>query len=87
MKDYSDEFALFAKKELCLRFGKGDNSGELVLVGNFMSSYDNNVYNGTFFDSTEPKFILNDGQRHFCVSECEVYRLEYCYYFQISKKI
>ena len=49
MQKYFGEYALHSDKGFCLKFGKGDASGELVLVGNFLTSYNNNVYNGFFF--------------------------------------
>ena len=53
----------------------GDGIYELYIADRFLSSYDNYVYNGLYFNQNDPAFILNNGMCNFMVEESEIYQV------------
>ena len=70
------QWAISCLDNICISFGvAADRIYELYIANRFLSTNDNYVYNGLYFNHYDPAFVLNNGMRNFMVEECEIYQV------------
>ena len=62
------QWAISCLDNICISFGvAADRIYELYIANRFLSTNDNYVYNGLYFNQYDPAFVLNNGMRNFMV--------------------